>query len=223
MAKTAILYGATGLIGRHLLSALLACDNYQSVHVIARREVGVTHPKLSIHLCPGDKLHELTLDLTGADAFCCLGTTMKQAGSREMFRLVDHDFVVGFARLCLAQRASHFLLVSALGADERSRFFYNRVKGETERVVSALAFARVTMVRPSLLLGKHDTPRPGEAFAQYLSPLMVGPLAALRGIKGSDVAVAMLQLAALDRGEKVRIVPSCELQRLALSGISSGA
>ena len=215
MKKKAILYGATGLIGRYLLEGLLKSDSYDAVYVIARRPLSQEHPKLTTLVCPGEKLHELTLALGPSDAYCALGTTIKQAGSREKFKLVDHDFVFEFAKLALRAGARHLILVSALGADENSMVFYCRIKGETERDVAALGFDEVTIARPSLLLGKRDSFRPGESIGQLLSPLMVGPLRALQGIDASDVALAMLKLAEDSRSQKVRIVPSNELRNLA--------
>jgi uncharacterized protein YbjT (DUF2867 family) len=144
-------------------------------------------------------LDEHASAFAGADVFCCVGTTIRAAGSQEAFRRVDHDLPVKAARVASAAGARHFLLVSAAGADAGSRIFYNRVKGETEAEVAALPFAGVALLRPSLLLGDRGESRPAEALAQrlapLLSPLLAGPLRRYRAIHARTVAAAMVRLA----------------------------
>jgi len=140
--------------------------------------------------------------------YCCLGTTIKKAGSQDAFRRVDHDYVVALAQAAKQAGARRFLLVSALGANPRSHIFYNRVKGEVERDVSAVAFAAVHIFRPSLLLGERAESRPLERLGTLafgvLAPLLVGPLRPYRPIAAEAVAQAMVR-AALGEGTGVRV------------------
>jgi uncharacterized protein YbjT (DUF2867 family) len=201
-SRAALLLGATGLVGGHCRERLLAEERYARVVVLGRRPSGREHPKLEEHRVDFERLAEARERFAVDDVFCCLGTTIRKAGSREAFRRVDHDYPVEAARLASSQGASRFLLVSAMGADPGSRFFYSRVKGEAERAVRAIRFAAVWVVRPSLLLGEREETRPGEKAAELvlrpLGPLMVGPLRRYRAIHARDVAAAMLRLALSD-------------------------
>lgn len=145
-------------------------------------------------------------------AFCCLGTTIKRAGSREAFRAVDHDAVVAFGRRARAAGARHLLAVTALGADARSSIFYNRVKGEAEASLAGLGFEALTVLQPSLLLGERQESRPGEhaaiIAARALAPL-IGWLPS-RPIEALTVARAMMRLG-LEPARGTRIVKNAEL------------
>ena len=141
MSRTALLLGATGLVGRELLGLLLEDERYGRVTVVGRRATGNTHPKLSERVFDLSEMQRYP-DAFAADAiFCALGTTIKTAGSRERFRAVDYDYPLMAARLGKEQGATHYLLVTALGANARSRIFYNRVKGEVEREMPCAANA----------------------------------------------------------------------------------
>lgn len=133
------------------------------------------------------------------DVFCCLGTTIKQAGSQPAFRLVDHTFVVGLARAGLRAGATQFLLVSAIGADPASRVFYSRVKGETEAAIRTLPYRAIQIFRPSLLLGERPEFRLGERIAALGAPVMTGllfgRLRRYRPIQAATVAEAMVTIA----------------------------
>ena len=197
--RTALLAGATGLVGSHVLDALLADETWSHVVTVGRRTTDRRH----------EKLEQRVLDLSAIEAhgalphaddvFCCLGTTIRQAGSPEAFRRVDHDFVLGLARAGLRIGAQQFLLVSAIGADPRARVFYSRVKGEVEADVRALPYRAVQIFRPGLLLGKRTEFRFGERIAMYLAPvaqpLLLGPLRRYRSIRARDVARAMVRIA----------------------------
>jgi uncharacterized protein YbjT (DUF2867 family) len=195
----AVLLGATGLVGGHCLELLLADPAYGRVTTLGRRASGRTHPRLDERVGEVDRLLDELASFRGADLFCCLGTTIRAAGSQEAFRRVDHDLPVHAARVASGAGARHFLLVSAAGADAGSRVFYNRVKGETEAAVAALPFAGVALLRPSLLLGNRAERRPAEALAQkvapLLSPLLRGGLRKYRAIHAETVASALVRLA----------------------------
>ena len=129
--STALLLGATGLVGGHVLDLLLADPAYRRVTVLGRRPVARMDSKLDQRTADFDRLGDHAISFAVDDVFCCLGTTIAQAGSQEAFRRVDHDYVVSAARLAAEHGARRFLLVTAAGANARSRIFYNRVKGES--------------------------------------------------------------------------------------------
>ena len=204
MRKTALLAGATGLIGSHLLPLLLESERYSKVIVVGRKAVPTVHPKLTQVVTDLDKLEDVRLQLIADDVFCCLGTTMKQAGSKEAFYRVDYLFVVKVAALTSSNFASQLMVVSSLGADAESGVYYRKVKGEMEAAVRQLPFRAVHIFRPSLLLGDRPEPRLGErigaAVLGALKPLMRGPLEKYRPLTGTTVAAAMLRAAGEDGG-----------------------
>lgn len=199
MSRAALLAGASGLVGGHVLRLLLADDAYARVITLARRQLPASRAKLEQRVVDMDALDELT-DLPSIDdVFCCLGTTIKKAGSQDAFRNVDFDYVLGVARAGLRTGATQFLIVTAIGADPASRVFYSRVKGEVEQAVRALPYGSVQIFRPSLLVG--DRPehrlaeRIGVPIARAVAPLLLGPLRRYRPIRAADVARAMVQIA----------------------------
>ena len=214
MQKTALLAGASGLIGSQLLPLLLASERYAKVIVVGRKAVPVLHPKLVQVVTDLDKLEDVRLRLIADDVFCCLGTTMKQAGSKEAFFKVDFLYVVQLAALAAGNFAAQFMVVSSMAADAESRIYYSRVKGEMEDAVRQTPFRAIHIFRPSLLLGERAQPRLGERIAtvvlRVLNPLMRGPLLKYRPVTGATVAAAMLR-AAKDDGGGVCVHESAEL------------
>jgi uncharacterized protein YbjT (DUF2867 family) len=207
--RTALLLGATGLVGRELLDLLLHDDAFERVRVIARRSTGVNSPKLDEHLFELDAM-EQQADLFAVDAiFCALGTTIRTAGSQERFREIDYGYPLAAARLGIARGASHYLLVSSIGANPRSRAFYTRVKGELERDLLQLGYPRTTIVRPSLLLGERSEYRFGERLFARLGWLMPP---AYKPVHVRDVARALVN-AASSQTQPVRIIESREIDR----------
>jgi len=208
MKKTALLAGATGLVGGALLPLLLASDRYAKVIVVGRRPVAIQHPKLVQVVTNLDELEHERLRLIADDVYCCLGTTIRQAGSQEAFYKVDFLYVVRLAALTAANFAAQFLVVSSLGADVDSRFYYSRVKGEMEEAVRQTPFRAIHIFRPSLLLGERAAPRLGERFGAVLlalaRPLLRGGLRKYRPVAAAAVAQAMLR-AATNEAEGVRV------------------
>ena len=199
MSRIALVAGATGLVGGRLLRRLLARREYGEVRVLGRRPPPLEAGKLRNVATDFSNLDALGTDLAADDVYCCLGTTIRAAGSRAAFERVDYHMVVDLARAAHKAGAKRFLVVSAAGVSSRSPVFYSRVKARMEEAVLALPFEAVHVVRPSLLLGERRELRPGELLGQKLAPLlsrvMVGPLAAYRPIKADDVAGALVQLA----------------------------
>ncbi|WP_224361635.1 oxidoreductase [Hyalangium versicolor] len=212
--RSALVAGASGLVGGFLLEALLESPLYREVSSLGRRALPQQHPKLRQLTVDFARLDAEPLPVA-EDAFCCLGTTIKKAGSQEAFRAVDHDAVLSFARAARKAGARRFLLVSALGADSSSRIFYNRVKGEAEKDLETVGFESLIHLRPSLLLGERTESRTGERAAIVLTKAL-GPLLrpfSGRPIEARTVARAMLALAR-DASSGVRVVPSGELHGL---------
>lgn len=217
--KTAILIGATGLVGGHALRLLLESPSYSKVIAVSRRPVDVSHKKLvRVEAGSFDHLATTLEGIKADDAFCCLGTTIRQAGTKAEFHKVDYGYALEFAHRVLRNGAKHFLLVSAIGAQARSPVFYNRVKGLLEKEVSALDFQRISVFRPSLLVGDRIEDRPGEAISVRLSaiiaPFLRGPLRSMHPIGGADVASAMIAAAQSDRIERIRIYRYDDMQAL---------
>jgi uncharacterized protein YbjT (DUF2867 family) len=206
--RTAVVAGATGLIGSELLRRLLACRDYGRVIALTRRTLGFSHPKLGAVPAEFDRLDATLADAVKApaavDVFCCLGTTIPVAGSEEAFRRVDHDFVFALGRWALRVDARRMIVVSALAANAASTIFYNRVKGETERDLAALGLRSLVIVRPSLLTGRRSEFRLGERIALAVSaPLRPLIPSRVRPIAATDVAQAMIDAALADKPPRV--------------------
>lgn len=214
MQKTALLAGATGLVGSALLPLLLASGRYAKVIVVGRHPVAMQHPRLVQVTIELSQLEAARLRLIADDIYCCLGTTMRQAGSKAAFYEVDFLYVVKLAALTAANFASQFLVVSAAGADADSRFYYNRVKGEMEAAVRQAPFRAIHIFRPSLLLGERPAPRLGERVGALVlklaSPLLRGSWRKYRAVAATTVAQAMLR-AAEDDGGGIRVHESDRL------------
>ncbi|WP_282344691.1 MULTISPECIES: oxidoreductase [Pseudomonas] len=203
-----LIAGATGLTGEHLLDRLLDEPTVECVLAPTRRPLA-EHPRLHN---PVGELAALLPRLEGPvdTAFCCLGTTIKQAGSQEAFSAVDHELVLAFAERARALGARHLLVISAIGADAQSSVFYNRVKGETEAALLAQDWPQLTLARPSMLLGARQEFRLGERLAAPLSRVLPGKW---QGIEATVLARALWRLA-LEEQPGARIVESDDLRRL---------
>ena len=197
--RTALLLGASGLIGGHCLELLLRDEAYDQIIALVRKALPKNHPKLIQHEVNFDRLSEHANLLKADDVFCCLGTTIKKAGSQEAFRKVDFTYAHEAAKIAAANGTKQFLLVSSIGADAKSSVFYSRVKGEIEAVISALNFMSVSIFRPSLLLGERTefrlAERLAEPFAKALSFFLIGSLRKYRAIEARTVAAAMIAVA----------------------------
>ena len=197
--KSALMLGASGLVGRHCLDFLLESRSYETVTALARRPLSREHEKLDVRLIDFEELEASAPRLTAADVFCCLGTTMKKAGSREAFRKVDFLYPLEIARIARRNGAGRYFLITSIGSDSRSPFFYPRVKGELEEAVQHLGYEGVFIFRPSMLLGNREEFRPGEEIGMKVGRLtsfaMIGPLRKYRPIEAEAVARAMVRVA----------------------------
>lgn len=198
-ARSALIAGATGAVGRRLLSLLLHEPRYGTVHVLSRRPLAHEETGMVVHQVDFEQLAQSAALFDVDDVYCCLGSTMKQAGSRQAFARVDHDYVVELARLAGEAHARRFIMISAVGASAQALAFYSRVKGRAEAAVRDVGPPTIHILRPSLLMGEREEHRPGEALAQRLmpavNPLLCGPLRRYRGVTTQAVAEKMMQLA----------------------------
>jgi uncharacterized protein YbjT (DUF2867 family) len=215
MANSVLLVGATGLVGRECVRQFAAHPAFERVDALVRRPLPLELrlPRVREHVVEFDRLGEHAGLFRVTHVLSALGTTLKQAGSQARFRRVDYDYALEVARLGVEQGAHHFLLVSALGADARSRIFYSRVKGEIEDAVLQLPYRSITIVRPSLLVGDRSEFRLGEEIGKrlaFLAPRRYKP------VPGTVVAAALLRAAVEDRPGP-RIVESDELRRMAVA------
>ena len=205
MKKHALIFGATGAVGRELLRLCLEGDRYSRVTVIARRSTSLKHEMLQWIEAEFDALDYLepVAGLENGDAYCCLGTTIKAAGSEAAFRKVDFDFVLNSARFAMKCGARRFSMVSALGANPESSTFYNRTKGEVEAAVVTVGFPALQIFRPSLLKGERNEFRLGEKIGNWVSlaltPLFHLGLRKYQPVPISKLARAMYVSAGEDR------------------------
>jgi uncharacterized protein YbjT (DUF2867 family) len=217
MRRIALLAGATGLVGRELLPLLLDDGDIAEVLVLARRAIPTPHPKLQQGIVAFDQLQDFVLPQVD-DFYCCLGTTIRAAGSQQAFRDVDLVYPLTIARMAIAAGATRCFFVSAMGADETSRVFYNRVKGEAERELMRVEMRTVYAFRPSLLAGRRTEFRPGERVAlAFARPLAFLLPARLRPIAAADVARAMHTCGRRDAVGRF-VIESDEIRRIAEKG-----
>lgn len=195
MKRKAIIIGATGLVGKQLVNHLSLM--YDSLIIVARKPPKRMSAEMQFYQL-GDftNLQEIMASIaigSDTDAFTCLGSTKKQAGGEEAFRRIDYEYNFEFAKVCCEKGVQRFFLLSALGADVKSRFFYNRVKGELEQAVSELGFNELVIFQPSLLLGKHKgrvLENTAQSIYKVFSPLVPKTMKA-RPIEAQRVAAAM--------------------------------
>lgn len=206
--KKAIVFGATGFIGSHLLRDLLDGPDYAQVIAVVRKPLTLSHPKLTVLVGDLASLPALKPQLVADEIFIALGTTRKHTPDEAEYYKIDHDYPVLAAEIAKANGARSVFLVTAVGANAKSGVFYIRTKGEVERDILALGFDHTHIFRPSMIMGQRDEDRPRErlfiAAWGVLNPLLVGPADRYRGLTGEEIARAMAN-AARHQTEKVRI------------------
>jgi len=217
-AKVAVLFGATGLIGNCCLRRLLVHEAYDKIISIGRAPVKASHPKLIHYEVDMSNPENYRHLMRGDDLFICMGTTMKKAGSKEVFYQVDHDLIFNIAKTGSLQSINQLIFVSALGADSKSLVFYLKVKGELEDDVRRLPYWGIHIMRPSILLGDREEKRPAEKIVgqlskglQFFSGSILGDIAP---IQADDVAKAMV-LAAQSLKQGTHIHHGSEIVKLA--------
>jgi uncharacterized protein YbjT (DUF2867 family) len=194
--RIALVAGATGLVGGYLVNALIEAQEYARVFALTRRPLPREHAKLANRIVNFDRMADQIKGLSAHDAFCCIGTTIADAGSQEAFREADVDAVLLFAQAARVAQATRFVVVSSVGADSKSKKFYLRTKGEMEEAVTGLGFTSVDIMQPSLLLGPRKALRPleitGRIFAPLINPLLTGAREQYRAISAETVARGMV-------------------------------
>lgn len=195
--KTALIVGATGLVGKQLVNELLADNNYKQIIAFSRRELPIKHPKLKVELIHFETLNELDWNETIDECYCALGTTQKKSG-REGLLKVDYEYVLKLAQFCFKNHVPAFSVVSAQGANYNSRFFYMRTKGQMEEAIKKVGVKTVNIVRPSLITGEREEFRLTEEMAYYvmrtLNPVMTGKAKKYRSVSGLQIAKCMIGL-----------------------------
>ncbi len=200
MERTAIILGATGLTGEQVVEKLLADDYFSRIRILVRKAYPHHHPRLEVEQVDFQDQASWPSLMHGEALFSCLGTTMKQVrGDRELYRRVDFDIPLQAARAAAALGVKKLLVISSLGADPHSRFFYPKLKGELEAALGQLSFQAIHILRPSFLTGNRADHRPLERFTQMvyplLRPMLVGRWRKYRTIGSDIVAEAMVKLA----------------------------
>ncbi len=215
--KTAIVLGATGLTGGILLHQLIHDDRYGKIKLFSRKSAGISHPKIEEHLINMLQLRDHADDFTADEVFCCIGTTASKTSDKDLYHKIDYGIPVSAARLCKTNTIDTFVVISALGADAKSRVFYNRTKGEMEEAVLEFDISKTHILQPSLIGGQRDEKRPGEYFFKVLmkvfNPLLIGSLKKYQTIDPETIVSAMVWLANHEFDQK-RIV-SDEIKEIA--------
>ena len=197
MNKTAIVFGATGLVGSELLYQLIKDIRYSAIRVFTRRELHIEHIKVIENVVDVENPGSYGELIKGDDLFICLGTTRRKAGSLEKMEEIDRDLPVEIARIALLNGVKNLALVSSIGASASSGNYYYRIKGEMEEKISSLGFNRKLVLRPSILLGKRRETRIFESIGKCLVKTFTfalrGKNRKFRGIKASDVAWVMVK------------------------------
>ena len=195
--KTAILIGATGMVGGFVLKELISSESYSKVLAFTRKPLSISHPKLENLIIDFEKLPHYSHLISGDDLFLCLGTTMKKAGSKEAFKKVDFDYPYQIAKMAEMNGVKQLLLCSAVGANADSIFFYNQIKGCLENELKQMNFESIQIFQPSLLLGERQEKRTAEKlFIQLnrgLDGLIGRWLGKYRPIEAEKVAAAMIK------------------------------
>lgn len=197
--KTAIILGATGLTGSTLLHKLLDDDRYSKIKLFSRAPIGIKNDKIEEHIIDLLELEHYRTEFTAEEVHCCIGTTQAKTPREETYHKIDYGIPVSAAKLARKNRIPAFLVISALGADPDSRFFYNRTKGEMERDVLEQKIPETYIFQPSLIAGKRDEKRPFEAAWKAVMKVgdhfLVGPLKKYRSIHPNTIADAMIYVA----------------------------
>lgn len=201
--RRACIMGATGLVGGFCLNMLLQSNHYGEVISVVRKPSGISHPKFREIVVNFDNLQNYREDLKANHYFCCLGTTIKKAKSKENFKKVDYEYPLKFAEIAASHEAGAYSVITAMGADSKSLIFYNKVKGELEDKLKKVPIPSINILQPSLLLGERSEQRLGERIGSVImagtSFLMKGVLKKYKAIDAVQVAKAMVSISVQEK------------------------
>lgn len=193
--KTAIIIGATGLTGSILMDIILNSDVYEKLIVFVRKDMEVSNPILEQHIINFEEIDNYKHLIKGDELFCCLGTTIKKAGTQAAFSKIDMEYPIRFATIAQQNGVKHFLMISSIGANPQSSTFYLRTKGLCEQQILEIPFSQISIFRPSALVGKRKDFRIKEyigiGFARIISCFLLGKLKKYKPIESSKVAISM--------------------------------
>ncbi|MDT0687900.1 nucleoside-diphosphate sugar epimerase [Autumnicola psychrophila] len=217
--KTAIILGATGLTGGILLRKLLDDDRYGKIILFSRSSANLDHSKIEEHLVDLFHLKEHSDKFKADEVYCCIGTTKSKTPDKDVYKKIDHGIPVAAAGLCEKNAIPCYVLISAMGADPKSKIFYSRIKGKTEKDVLEYDIKKTYILKPSLIVGDREENRTGEKIAKFVmeffKPLMIGSLKKYRPITPEEIASAMIFLA--NDGHHQTRIESEEIRELANS------
>jgi uncharacterized protein YbjT (DUF2867 family) len=213
--KTALVAGATGLVGSHLIDELAANEHYSKIIALSRRPVKNNNPKIENKLIDFEQINNLPIDENIDECFCCLGTTQKKLGKKGLYK-VDYEYVISLAEICNKNSIPKLLIVSSQGANARSSFFYMRTKGKMETDVLKIDIPSIIIVRPSLITGKREerrwTEEAGYILYKLLQPLFIGKLRKMRAVSALQIAKSLIKLASENKKGKL-IIESDYIQK----------
>lgn len=209
MPISIVIIGASGLIGNEVLRLSLENQEIEHITILVRKTLNLNHPKLKEVITDFKNLADIEAIVNGDTIICCLGTTRKKTPNLAEYKMIDFDLTVNLARIAKQQNVKQLHVISAIGADPKSKIFYNRLKGETEQALIDLQFPQTIIYRPSLLIGRREEFRFGEFIAQKLAPLfdflLIGSLKKYHSITANKVAIAVLKRV-LSNGTKIEIL-----------------
>ncbi len=217
MAKRILLAGGSGAVGSRLLQKLIAHNEVGEIHLLNRRPQEIVHPKVIQHHIEFDHMDALDLELNFDQAYCCLGTTIKQAGSKGAFEKIDLHYVQCFALMAKRHQCTNFAAISSIGAKTKTNNFYLHTKGRMEETLTSMGWKSLWIFRPSLLVGHREEFRLAEHFGGFLikliSPFMLGPAKKYRPIHMDTVANTMANIMSA-QSNGVNVVESGEIALL---------
>lgn len=205
--RHALLLGATGATGKELINLLLSDSNFEKVTIFVRRKVDIKHQKLNVHIIDFTNLNKYKALIKGDLLFSALGTTKKDAGSKEQQYLVDYTYQHEFAKMAAKNGVSHYSLISSIGADEKSLLFYPKIKGKIEESVKLLDFKTIHIFQPPSLIRQAELIRPAEKVFVKLFKFLnsIGMLKALKPMPVYVLASKMISESLKTKKAKITI------------------